>query len=398
MEEGSDSQEQSGKRVNKRLVFYFSGFDPRGPSHYQKLYSAESKLQEPLNGLSLKVGKRRKTSDHTHGWDIKLEGAGTKTEYEFLRWDDLIRKYWPKNEWELMKAAIPVYWNVLVSNHVPRLYKVSWSAAFTIAYPIIAFFGLFLAAAILGIAAMVLPLAFGQAWWWGILPAVAIGYGSLHLSRYLDRKFRTYWLLRTYCMLHPWGGGKLPEIDQRIEEFAGYIVDKIKNTDADEVLLAGHSAGSVLTVPLVRRMLELYPGLGKKGPEFGLLSLGNCQIILSFFPGPKQLRKDLETVALADGVQWLDFSAKRDGACVSMVDPLEANGIKRPNGVAVRPQLHPVRIVKMFSPERYAVIKKDIFRVHFQYVMAGEMLTDYDFFAITAGPQKLSERFPQSLI
>ena len=47
------------------------------------------------------------------------------------------------------------------------------------------------------------------------------------------------------------------------------------------------------------------------------------------------------------------------------------------------------------APADYAVIKKDIFRIHFQYIMAGDLLTDYDFFAITAGPQSLAERFPE---
>lgn len=396
MESSGHNEMQTAEPIKKRLVFYFSGFDPRGPSHYQKLYASESKLQSALNGLHMSVGRRRKISEHTHGWDIELEGAGTKTEYEFFRWDDLIRKYWPKNEWELMKAAVPVYWNVLVSNHVPRLKKVSWPAAFTISYPIVAFFGLFLVAALLGLTSIILPAFLGKPWWIGMIPLIPLGYGTLKLSRYLDERYRTYWLLRTYCMLHPWGGGKRPDIDQRISEYAKYVVERIKQTDADEVLLAGHSAGSVMTIPLVREMLEIYPELGIKGPDFGLLSLGNCQIILSFFPGPKQLRADLKTVALAPGVQWLDFSAKRDGACVCMVDPLAANGIERPEGVPIKPQQFPVRVVKMFSPERYAIVKKDIFRVHFQYVMSSEILTDYDYFAITGGPQRLAARFPQA--
>jgi len=48
----------------------------------------------------------------------------------------------------------------------------------------------------------------------------------------------------------------------------------------------------------------------------------------------------------------------------------------------------------MFSPDTYKAVKKDLFRVHFQYIMAAEQLTDYDYFAITAGPLKLTSRYP----
>ena len=195
--------------------------------------------------------------------------------------------------------------------------------------------------------------------------------------------------------MQPWAYGKLPELDARIRGFAVHIAEKIRSSDAEEVLLVGHSVGTILTVPLVAELLRLQPDLGTRGPAFGLISLGNCLPLVSLLPGSTQLREDLKTVATAPGVRWVDFSARRDGASVTQVDPLEVSGISRPAGIPVRPQQFPVRIVKMFAPADYAVIKKDIFRIHFQYIMAGDLLTDYDFFAITAGPQSLAERFPE---
>ena len=79
----------------KRQVFYFSGFDPRGPSHYHTLYAEQAKLHAPLNGLDLAIGKRRRVGKLANAW--KITSDTTETEYEFLRWDDLIRNHWPKN-------------------------------------------------------------------------------------------------------------------------------------------------------------------------------------------------------------------------------------------------------------------------------------------------------------
>jgi hypothetical protein len=381
--------------VKKRLVFYFSGFDPRGPAHYHSLYGEQAKLHTPLNGLDLQVGKRRRSGKLANAWTITSNGGETVTDYEFLRWDDIIRNRWPKNEWELLKSAVPTYWVFFKSNLVGKLLKVAWASALTVSYPIIAFLGLLLLGLLLAVAVGILPGALGWPWWVGILPAAGILAGTIFLGRWLDDRFRSFWLLRVYGAMQPWAYGKIPEIDERIREFATHMMEKIRTSDADEVLLVGHSVGTILTVPLVAELLKLEPELGTKAQRFGLVSLGNCLPLVSLLPGSKQLRADLRTIATAPGVRWVDFSAKRDGASVTQVDPLKVSGISRPAGIPIRPQQFPVRIVKMFPPVVYNVIKKDIFRIHFQYIMAGEILTDYDFFAITAGPLSLAERFPE---
>ncbi len=374
--------------VRKRHVFYFSGFDPRGPSHYHTLYEEQGKLHAPLNGLDLKVGKRRRIGKLANAWTVTT--ADTVTEYEFLRWDDIIRNRWPKNEWQLLKSAVPTYWVFFKANLIGRLLKIAWPSALTVSYPIIAFLGLWLVGMMLAaIAGIFLPLHFG-------LPlAAGILVGTLYLGRWLDDRFRSFWLLRVYGAMQPWAYGKIPELDVRICDFADHITERIRGSDADEILLVGHSVGTILTVPLVAELLKRQPDLGISGPAFGLVTLGNCLPLVSLLPGSMKLRDDLKTVATAPGVRWLDFSARRDGASVTQVDPLKVSGISRPAGIPVRPQQFPVRIVKMFPPDVYAVIKKDIFRIHFQYIMAGELLTDYDFFAITAGPLSLADRFPE---
>lgn len=381
--------------VRKRLVFYFSGFDPRGPAHYHALYGEQAKLHTPLNGLDLQVGKRRRSGKLANAWTITSNGGETVTDYEFLRWDDIIRSRWPKNEWQLLKSAVPTYWVFLKANLVGRLLKIAWPSALTVSYPIIAFLGLLILGLLLAVAVGILPTVLGWPWWIGILPAAGILVGTIFLGRWLDDRFRSFWLLRVYGAMQPWAYGKIPELDERIREFAADMVGKIRASDADEVLLVGHSVGTILTVPLVTELLKLEPELGTKGQNFGLVSLGNCLPLVSLLPGSKQLRADLKTIATAPGVRWVDFSSRRDGASVTQVDPLKVSGISRPKGIPVRPQQFPVRIVKMFPPAVYDVIKKDIFRIHFQYIMAGEILTDYDFFAITAGPLSLAQRFPE---
>ena len=380
--------------VKKRMVFYFSGFDPRGASHYHKIYREESKAQCVLNGLDLEVGKRRRVHRLAHAWKIFCRQTGTETDYQFLRWDDLIRKNWPRNEWQLLMAAIPSYWAFFKANWIWRLFKVSRTSALTAAYPVICFGVVLLFSLMLAVVVFILPLALGFYWWLGVLPCFAVMAAGIKVGRWLDDYMHSYWQLRTHCAMQKWAYGNIEELDLRIDEFAEYITSQIESSDADEVLIVGHSAGTILGVPLAVKVQNLLAHSGADGPELAFVSLANCLPLVSFLPDASMLREDLEHLAGSPYIKWYDFSARRDGACVSEGDLVTMAGVSRELGAPVWPRRIPVSLVKMFSPDTYKAVKKDLFRVHFQYIMAAEQLTDYDYFAITAGPLKLTSRYP----
>ena len=380
--------------VKKRMVFYFSGFDPRGASHYHKIYTEESKAQCVLNGLDLEVGKRRRVHRLAHAWKIFCRQTGTETDYQFLRWDDLIRKNWPRNEWQLLMAAIPSYWAFFKANWIWRLFKVSRTSALTAAYPVICFGVVLLLSLMLAVVVFILPLVLGFYWWLGVLPCFAVMAAGIKVGRWLDDYMHSYWQLRTHCAMQKWAYGNIEELDRRIDEFAEYITSQIESSDADEVLIVGHSAGTILGVPLAVKVQNLLAHSGADGPELAFVSLANCLPLVSFLPDASMLREDLEHLAGSPYIKWYDFSARRDGACVSEGDLVTMAGVSRELGAPVWPRRIPVSLVKMFSPDTYKAVKKDLFRVHFQYIMAAEQLTDYDYFAITAGPLKLTSRYP----
>ena len=49
--------------------------------------------------------------------------------------------------------------------------------------------------------------------------------------------------------------------------------------------------------------------------------------------------------------------------------------------------------MKLFSPAAYRRMKRDFYRLHFQYLMASELTGDYDYFLITAGDKTLAQRY-----
>ena len=45
------------------------------------------------------------------------------------------------------------------------------------------------------------------------------------------------------------------------------------------------------------------------------------------------------------------------------------------------------------SPERWEELRRQYFRLHFQYLCAFDRPKDYDYFQITAGPMTLADRY-----
>ena len=57
-----------------------------------------------------------------------------------------------------------------------------------------------------------------------------------------------------------------PDWEARMEIFAGYVVDAVRNSDADEAIIVGHSSGSFLAVDVLDRALDRDPATGQARP------------------------------------------------------------------------------------------------------------------------------------
>ena len=121
-----------------------------------------------------------------------------------------------------------------------------------------------------------------------------------------------------------------------------------------------------------------------------LLTLGQWIPLLGLLPQAQAFRAELAALAQSS-VDWLDFSAPPDGCCFALTDPYAACGLVSPR--VNFPRLLNPRFAQMFDAARYQALKRDKFLIHFQYLMASECKTDYDYFAITAGAQSLADRF-----
>lgn len=378
--------------IKKRHVFYLSGFDPRGPSYYHALYQTESQSQVHSSDISFTVGKRTSPSKRVSRWEItaKSEDNEIITQYDFLRWDDIIRKYWTRNEGSLLAKTLASFWLSVHTGLLAKAWRAAWKPTALFIYPT-AFLTLTIVLSLAGGWIAHQQLRETSHGWLPAAGAIAFFLVILAAGRILSAKTSAYWLLRLCNFCIAYGQGHLPCVEKRLTEFATLIAAEIRKTDADEYLIVGHSVGAILAVPVMARLLESRPDLLEK--KIAFLTLGQCIPLVSFLPHAENYRHDLKKVGNSNTVIWVDFTSPADPACFALVDPVAAAGLSDPDYTNTHPKLLNARFYKILSAKRYKSMRLDGKRLHFQYLMAGDVAGEYDYFAITAGNLSLAERF-----
>lgn len=383
----------AARPVRKRCVFYLSGFDPKGAAYYHALYRDEAAAQAEVSGLEVTVGLRQKTTDGNTFWDVNSHSAGgaVETHYEFLRWDDIVRQHWPRSRARLLKDLVSTTWLNLRTGALWRMFKLAWPPALAVFFPF-----LLLCAVIVGVpllatlAVWITPGSWGT--WAGRLAALITVTCWLSLALRLKKKFNMTWLLRSYAFTAKQANGMLPHLDARLEQHAQILLARIQSGVDDEVLIVGHSSGSIMAAIVLANAVRRDPQFATHGTTVSFLTLGHCMPLLSSLPIAVEFRDDLKCLASAEYIDWIDFSAPTDGCCFALVNPLSALQ-EGSDSIKGTPKLLSPRFAEMFSPADYMTIRRDRFRCHFQYLMASKKAVPFDYFAITAGHRTLADRF-----
>ena len=143
-----------------------------------------------------------------------------------------------------------------------------------------------------------------------------------------------------------------PEWDQRIDRFAQHLVKVARSSDAEEIVIVGHSSGSFLGTEMLARALKLDPALGRHGPRIVLLTLGGNFPIVGFHAAAQDFRDHLRLLAVEPSIDWIDCQARKDVMNFFQFDPITSHGIDV--GAARRnPNIVAVRFRDIIRPEHY---------------------------------------------
>lgn len=383
-------------RPFRRIVFYISGFDPRGAAFLHKTCVEETQRWSRVSGHPVETGKRRAMGPTGKAWPItaELPAGRVETDFQFLRWDDIVRQHWERRRWLVAIRIVILAISFISSGTNARTWRDSYPMAITITATTLPFF-LAVAGALLlgGSVALLWPGTGWVAKSFGILFLVLIGLlawlGSFYLIRY-----KPDWTGRIGLFGWAVGDGKVPGIHERMDAMADHIVATIEKEKPDEALIVGHSIGTTLATVVGSRVLKRKPELGAAGSPLALATLGQVHSLVGLMPQSDWFREELAHYAGFPDFTWVDVTAPPDGACYVMVDPLEFMTGPRPANL---PRLINAQFYKTFSHQRVEEGRADRMLMHFFYIQSPDhpqLDTDlYDFIAMIAGPKTLGERF-----
>jgi hypothetical protein len=382
--------------VKRRLVIYVQGYDPRGLAEYYRMFRREYRRTCELYGLTGSVGRAENDPERfITTWDATTSGDGWQvdTRYMFLRWEDIIREDFARPAWWKVVHLYRVMAHLFFRGTMLKLMRAHWRFGLFIVYPVVLMTGWLLLGAIAGFLIAQLLSAFGAPALAADLLGVACWLGVFaYLIRLTEPQTYLLYLCDDFASTFDFAHRKRPDWERRMDVFAGYVVDAVSQSDADEVVIVGHSSGSFLAVDVLDRALARDPALGRRGPKLALLTIGANLPIVGFHPRAQWFRDRLRRLAVAPDIAWVDYQSRHDIMNFWPFDPIAGHGIalgrERRNPLVIAISFRDLWIPGDFGRRRWR-----FFRAHFQFLLANERPgAPYDYYLICCGPFDLVTR------
>ena len=387
-----------------RLVFFFSGFDPKSATFYHRLFRTGIAQRNAAHDETLALGKRHRIGRWASVWTSLWRGASSalggrpvtmRTRVHFMRWDDIVRRHWQRAPMQLARDYWNIYVGGLTSGVLSRVWRAAPAAFWMAMFPLIVgalsiAAGMLLFGVLLSLAGLLSPLA---------ATAIGLVIGALAwraMARWVDCE----WLLRLYAFMRQQAIGEVPALDARLDEMAARLVEAVEArmrqpgaASLKEIMVIGYSSGTIMAATVLARAMPKLTDVvdsrrTNKGTTLSLVTLGQCIPIAAEWPEARRFRNELEVLAESPMLTWHDYSAASDRAAFWQTPPWPVPALLK--GYQASP---PFKATP--GALQFAAMRRERREMHLQYLRPprGRGAADsYDFFRLACGPQTLAER------
>ena len=275
-------------RVQHRHIIYIQGYDPRGLAQYYRMFRTELRKFGRLYQLSATVSRPKVASDdEIASWTIETK-ARRLADADRLRLPAL-RGFHPERPRradlahgfprgvDLLAAGVP--------GTIARFARANWRFATFITYPHIVLLLEALCARCHRLRVRNRPRCARRAQARSaspLPPRVFVALLGTDAEIHREQHLRALSAVRHDLDLGILAPRSAPNGTQRIDRFAQHLIEVTKTSDAEEIVIVGHSSGSFLGTEMLARALKLDPDLGRHGPRVVLLTLGGNFPIVGF--------------------------------------------------------------------------------------------------------------------
>jgi len=387
-----------------RLVFFFSGFDPKSATFYHRLFRSGIARRNAAHDETLALGRRHRIGRWASVWTSLWRGAPKglgqrpetmRTRVHFMRWDDIVRRHWKRAPLTLARDYWNVYARGLASGALVRVWRAAPAAFWVALFPlIVGVLSLSVGALVVG-GLLVLTGALH------VTAAIGAGLamGTL-LWRVVAQWVDCEWMLRLIAFVREQAIGQVPALDARLDEMSERLVEAVEArmrhpgaAPLREVMVLGYSSGTIMAASVLARAMPKLANVvdGRrmnKGTSLSLVTLGHCIPIAAEWPEARRVRHELAVLAESAMLTWHDYSASSDRAAFWRSPPWPQPATLRGHQASPPFRATPGGL-------KFAALRRERREMHLQYLQPPVGKGDgssFDFFTIACGPQTLAER------
>ena len=382
--------------IHKRHFFHASGFDPYDVVALHRRFARELKRFAATWNVTAAVSPLREDGGVDGHWTVTVAGPGwqVETHYEQLDWSDIVRAEMARPAGRRLWDGLVTLVDLIATGTAGRYFKANWRYGMFFLIP-------FLNVVLFGVIAVIAAIAVGRTIA-NAMHAGMVGSGLASFSgaiagvivavlvfalllRRPGERWRVGQAFADWIFARDWMLGRRPDMEARVAAFAERVTACARRGEVDEIVIAGHSLGATVAIDLVARALAADPALGRHGPSVCVLTIGATVPKLALHPKGEWVRAAARKVADEPSLAWAEYQARDDFISFHKFDPVQLCRIDRmrePSGVAVRR----VQIHEMLDDATLRRLRFNYMRMHYQFVMANERRTPYDYFMLLGGP------------
>lgn len=379
--------------VRRRRVIYVEGYDPRGAQVYYQLFERSCDRFGKTWPVNVTLRPIRIDSEDLAHWSVEMQSSRwhVTTRYDFLRLERHIRADMGAPIARQALRSLGWILDDLATGAQRRIFRASWRfGVHLLCFQLLLLVWLALSAALGLIAFRIVTTNFGLAVAPGVIAAILTALASLLALHPLARRWFVSQITNCWATLRRFARGRATWIDQVIDTGARHLVAVAQANEADELVVVGHSTGSVIATAIMARALDLDPDLGRRGPRLVLLTLGSVMPAVALHPAAERMRAIVRRLAIEPTLAWIECQSRKDVMNFADFDPVESLGV-HVGAQRCNPLIWPVRFKEMVSPAYYQRLRWNFFRMHFQYIMAGDRPTPHDYILLVGGPVALAD-------
>lgn len=372
-------------RIRRRIVFHVGGYERNDWRAFYARLAKELERFRACWSVSATLGPVAHDACGAAAAELAYADAAgeTRTDLVFMDYDDIVAAEAARPLPVRIALYLAAFLDYLVTGTAFRFFRANFRFGLFFLYP---FLGL-VAPLLLGIlvwdATRGLPVAGAEL----VAPLLGLAVAVVPV-----------WLLgRFYFLFHLMGlwncgrallRGRHGPLERRLEAWTDCVEARLDAGGHDEIVFLGHSLGGGLVLDLCARVAERMAARGAE-PRFSVMTVGSTGPMLTMHPAGREPRARLTSLAAHPGVTWADVQSLTDPINFYRCDAMALAGLRHDRADAF-PRVSQVRVKAMVDSDFYRGIKRNMFRVHYQFVSANTKRYPYDWPMMCFGPLPLA--------